>query len=331
MLELETKISETRHKTDSLRRELTREALSEYTETLRAGGGTLAANVETAALRARAVLKDKLFSPVWLTVISGEKVIEERFSGRVALAFESVTLPIQIPVPAASDGPKVFALASWACVGAFLGILGMMILKPLARLGLDMRDLGLVVGGPLGAFLFVLVYGRLAQMPFVRSMVARLMGSPRRALSYDFKSHERVVRNVIDQWLHGAIAMLVVVCSDRALLSQGDNATEKVLGRLSGKIYALHHTPEKGLSVVADELILEARNCGFEGLDGTPSFMGDRSETREEISWRDALASQYRTFGHVEEGDTVWVERKPVVLEGKVIDLGLVRKVRKET
>jgi len=328
MLDLETKISETRHKTDSLRRELTREALSEYTKTLRAGGGTLAANVETAALRARAVLKDRLFSPGWLTVISGEKVIEERFSGRIALAFESVTLPIQIPVPAAADGPKVFALASWACVGA---VLGMMILTPLARLGLDMRDLGLVVGGPLGAFLFVMVYGRLAHISFVRSLVGRLMGSSKPGLSYDFKSHERVVRSAIDQWLHSAIAMLVVVCSDRALLSQGDIATEKVLGRLSSKIYALHHTPEKGLSVVADELILEARNCGFEGLDGTPSFIEDRSETREEISWRDALASQYQTFGHIEEGDAVRVERKPVVLEGKVIELGLVRKVRKET
>ncbi len=326
MLDLEKKISETRHKTDSLRRELTREALSEYTKTLRAGGGTLAANVETAALRARAVLKDRLFSPGWLTVISGEKVIEERFSGRIALAFESVTLPIQIPVPAAADGPKVFALASWACVGA---VLGMMILTPLARLGLDMRDLGLVVGGPLGAFLFVMVYGRLAHISFVRSLVGRLMGSSKPGLSYDFKSHERVVRSAIDQWLHSAIAMLVVVCSDRTLLAQGDIATEQVLGRLSGKIYALHHTPEKGLSVVADELILEARNCGFEGLDGTPNFMEDRSETREEISWRDALVNQYRTFGSIEAGDTVWVERKPVVLAGKVIELGLVRKVRK--
>ena len=326
MLDLETKISETRHQTDRLRRELTREALSEYTKTLRAGGGTLAANVETAALRTRAVLKDKLFSPSWLTVISGEKVVEEPFSGRVALAFESVTLPIQIPIPAASDGPKVLSVASWACVGA---VLGMMILTPLARLGLDMPDLGLVVGGPLGAFLFVLVYGRLAKIPFVRSMVRWLMGSTQRTYSYDFKSHERVVRSAIDQWLHSAIAMLVVVCSDRTLLSQGDVATEKVLGRLSGKIYALHHTPEKGLSVVADELILEARNCGFEGLDGTPNFMEDRSETREEILWRDALVSQYRTFGSIEAGDTAWVERKPVVLEGKVIELGLVRKVRK--
>ena len=257
-------------------------------------------------------------------------MVKEQFSGRVALAFESVTLPIQIPVPAASDGPKVIAVASWACVGA---VLGMMILTPLARLwlGLDMRDLGLFVGGPLGAFLFVLTYGHLAKMPFVRSLVGRLMGSSRRAFSYDFKSHERVVRSAIDQWLHNAIAMLVVVCSDRALLSQGDIATEKVLGRLSGKIYALHHTPEKGLSVVADELILEARNCGFEGLDGTPSFMEDRSETREEIPWRDGLASQYKTFGSIEEGDTVRVERKPVVLEGRVIELGLVRKVRKET
>ena len=328
MLDLETKISKIRHQTDSLRRQRTGEALSEYTKTLRAGGGTLAANVETATLRARALLKDKLFSPKWLKVISGEEVIEDQFPGRVALAFESVTLPIQIPVPAVSDGPRVLPLATCACVGAAVG---MLILTPLARLGLDMRDLGLFVGGPLGAFLLVLIYGRLAQMSFVRSLVGRLMGSSTRALSYDFKSHERVVRSAIDQWLHGAIAMLVVVCSDRALLSQGDIATEKVLGRLSSKIYALHHTPEKGLSVVADELILEARNCGFEGLDGTPSFMEDRSETREEISWRDALASQYQTFGHIEEGDAVRVERKPVVLEGKVIELGLVRKVRKET
>ena len=174
MLDLETKINEIRHQTDSLRRQLTAEALSEYTKTLRAGGGTLAANVETATLRARVVLKERLFSPDWLRLISGEEVLDERIPGRAALAFESVTLPIHIPVPAAADGPRAMTLATCACIGA---VVGMLVLASLTHLGLDMRNLGLIVGGPLGAFLFVLVYGRLARVPFVRSLVARLMGS----------------------------------------------------------------------------------------------------------------------------------------------------------
>ena len=327
MLDLEKTIAVTRQKTRKLQRALIKECLSAYLTTLTTGGRDIRANMEVATLRARATLKNRLFSPEWLQVISGEAAIEEQFAGRVALAFESVTLPLQVPDPTRATGPKVWAVALWACIGAAVG---MLILTPIARIALDMRDLGLALGGPIGAFCFVLIYWRLSRVRLILALVARMRGVEKQAPTYDLKAHERVVRGTMEQWLHAAIGMLVVVCSDKSLFTQDKVTAEKVLKRLSGKIYALHHTPGNALSVAADELILEAKNCGFEGLDGPPTFLESVPEKRIEFNWKHSMAQQYELFGHVSEGDRVWVQRKPVVLDGTVIERGLVRKVRNE-
>jgi hypothetical protein len=82
---------------------------------------------------------------------------------------------------------------------------------------------------------------------------------------------------------------------------------------------------------VAYELIQEARNSGFEGLEGQPAFMagtgasGLRADT---LTWANELQSKYETFGHVAEGDRVSIERPAVVFDGKVVQRGLVRKMR---
>jgi hypothetical protein len=325
MLDLEKTIAVTRKKTSKLQRILIKECLSEYLVTLTTGNRDIQVNGDMAILRARATLKGGLFSPEWLQVISGEAAIGDHFAGRVALAFESVTLPLQVPDPTRATGPKVWAVAMWACIGAAVG---MLILTPIARLALDMRDLGLALGGPIGAFCFVLIYWRLARARLILGLISRIRGTEKKAPAYDLKAHERVVHAAMEKWLHAAIGMLVVVCSDKSLFTQDTVTAEKVLKRLSGKIYALHHTSGNALSVAADELILEAKNCGFEGLDGPPSFLESSPETRQEFKWRKGMAQQYELFGHVTEGDRVWVQRKPVVLDGTVIERGLVRKVR---
>ena len=72
----------------------------------------------------------------------------------------------------------------------------------------------------------------------------------------------------------------------------------------------------------------EARNCGFEGLEGAPAFSAGAADEQSVIAWTNDMLNKYETFGHVAEGDKVRVERRPVVFDGKVMERGLVRKIR---
>jgi hypothetical protein len=128
-----------------------------------------------------------------------------------------------------------------------------------------------------------------------------------------------------------AVPMLAVLCLHGSL-SQGPETKKDAAFRRIGKlIYVLHKAGREALPVVADELIQEARNYGFEGLDGAARFSTDRDRQQDTMVWKGALASKYETFGHIVEGDRVAVERPPVVFEGKVVERGLVRKVRETT
>jgi hypothetical protein len=49
------------------------------------------------------------------------------------------------------------------------------------------------------------------------------------------------------------------------------------------------------------------------------------------IVWTNDLQSKYETFGHVAEGDQVKIERQPVIFDGRVMERGLVRKLRDKT
>jgi hypothetical protein len=46
------------------------------------------------------------------------------------------------------------------------------------------------------------------------------------------------------------------------------------------------------------------------------------------LTWKPSLQAKYEAFGHVTEGDEVTIERPPVIFDGKVVQRGLVRKLR---
>ena len=195
----------------------------------------------------------------------------------------------------------------------------------LARIALDMRDLGLALGGPIGAFVLVWLYWKGSRW----RLLGWLTGRSGRGRRIDLDVQKRIAGDAIAQWLDAAMVLQVMLIEAPSLWEQSDSDKDAVLRKLSRKIYALHHATEPSLSVTADELIQEARNLGFEGLDGSPVFLSLPSQVRDVIAWRSSLSDQYDVFGHVQEGDSVQVERKPVVLDGKLMERGLVRKVRK--
>ncbi len=125
-----------------------------------------------------------------------------------------------------------------------------------------------------------------------------------------------------------AISLLAALCSWRTRSQDTPADKETAFRKIAGLIYALHRTTPESLSVAADELIQEARNCGFEGLEGSPAFSAGAAGEQSVIAWTSDLLSKYETFGHVAKGDKVRVERRPVVFDGQVMERGLVRKLR---
>jgi len=320
MLDVKEKILEAYAGTEKLCRDLTGSATDQYFVALDAGSSPEQAQLDIARAAAQSLLKKELLSPAWISVISGETVTDERSTAAVALNFDSVAIPLQIPEPARDAEPKAFGLALAAMIGA---ILGMVILTPLFRIAFEMRDLGLGLGGPLGALCAVLIVHRAGRNRLVLRLLRR-----RRQARYDRQSHEKVVRAAIEQWLNFAIPLLTALCLWRSQPDDTPADKESAFRRIGGLIYALHRTTPESLPVAADELIQEARNCGFEGLEGSPAFLSAAKDEQNVIAWTNDLLTKYETFGDLTEGDKVRIERKPVIFDGNVMERGLVRKLR---
>ena len=59
--------------------------------------------------------------------------------------------------------------------------------------------------------------------------------------------------------------------------------------------------------------------------------MDNTHAERQILTWKPDLQTRYETFGHIVEGDQVMVERPAVILGGRIVQRGLVRKVRERT
>ncbi len=320
MPDLKEKILEAYDGTEKLRRDLAGGATNEYFAALDAGSSGQQAQLDIARAAARSFLKKELLSPAWISAVSGGVVTDERSAAAIALTFDSVATPLEIPEPARQIEPRAYSLALSAAIGA---ILGMVILTPLFRLAFEMRDVGLTLGGPLGALCAVLIFHRLGRSRLVLRLLRR-----RRQARFDRQSHEQVVRTSIEQWLNFAVPLLAALCLWKSQPDEAPADRESAFRRIGGLIYALHRTTPESLSVAADELIQEARNCGFEGLDGSPAFLSAGGDKQSVIAWTNDLLTKYETFGDVSEGDKVRIERRPVVFDGNVMERGLVRKLR---
>jgi hypothetical protein len=328
MADLKETILNAYTRTERLRRELLNKATSAYFETLGGSRSPASGDFEDAQTRARSVLKRELLNSRWLSLISDEPVVDEGSIASMALTFDSIASPLRIPKPPQAREPKAYGVALGALAGA---VIGMVILTPLFRLALDMRDVGLVLGGPLGAFCMVMIVCRVTRSRFFVRLMRRVFGVGEGLPGYERRSHEEAVRMSIEQWLNLVIPLLVVLCSYRTWSAKTPADEEAAFRRIGGLIYALHRASSESLPVTADELIQEARNCGFEGLDGSPAFLSPVTYTEKVIVWASDLQGKYETFGHVGEGDQVKVERQPVIFDGKVMERGLVRKLRDRT
>lgn len=117
------------------------------------------------------------------------------------------------------------------------------------------------------------------------------------------------------------LTALATGMSERGAGEPAENA-DQLLAELGRHLYTLHRTPAEGLDSAAADLIQDARNLGFEGLE--PGVVGPLRE----FEWAESLRDQYETFGRIEAGMTVLEERPPVVFRGRTLGPGRVRKSR---
>lgn len=325
MLDIQEEISRARAATSNLRRETVKTAVNEYFRTLGVGGLAATGDFDAARDRTLGVLKAHLLSAETVAVVAGARQFDDQALASLKLSFDAIAMDLRIPRPPLAREPKVVSLALAALVGAAVGMLG---LAPLLRWAYDMRDLGLVLGGPVGALLAVLLVHRLSRIRSLLHLLPRLSSGTRSFAGHARKDHETVVAACVEQWMGWAIPTLTVLCLHGSLSRGSETKKDAAFRRIGKLIYTLHKAGREALPVVADEIIQEARNFGFEGLDGAATFSADREQQQDTMVWKGALASKYETFGHIAEGDRVTVERPPVVFEGKVVERGLVRKVR---
>ena len=157
MLELQDNIAKAQAATVKLRHKVVDRAVREYFAALEPIRSPGAGDFEAAGARAQAVLKEELLTPEFLGLIAAVRrpcKLDENELAVVALSFETIARPLRIPGPVALTEPKTLTLALAGAAGA---VGGMFALASLMRLALDMRDLGLVLGAPLGALLAVLM------------------------------------------------------------------------------------------------------------------------------------------------------------------------------
>jgi hypothetical protein len=325
MLDLQEKVTQARSATVSLRREAGEKATSEYFAQLDSIPGRRAADFAAARARAGAAIKQSLLSNTAIASVAGEPSLDDKVVAQIVLTFDAISHTLTIPEPVAIQETKTIALALAAAAGAVGGMLG---LAALLRITLDMRDLGMLLGGPIGAWLAVGITQRLGRLRLLRRIVPWIFTRPKALLGAAHSEYEKTVRVCVEQHVDGVVTVLAMLCACRSRPSEAGGDMAKAMKRIGRLISSLHQAAPESLAVVAEELIQEAKNSGFEGLEGPPRFAHPSAEPNETLIWKADLQNRYEAFGHIVEGDQVIVERPPVIFGGQVVQRGLVRKVR---
>ena len=364
MLKEEAAVKKAVEATGDERDNLTEQAARAYFNGLGEKGFPSEEGLEGARRRARAALGKGLESSSFLSSFPWENDMSDEAWAALLSIFDGSVPELHVPRPGETREVKSGPMAVAGLVGA---VLGMLVCAPLLKFAMDIpKTTGMFLGAPLGAAVLVLVawwlagnrrLRRLTQIALTLSSAVDvtvsavrgkgMAGALKRALgnvavvyvlkrvaplpSYDRAVHEAAVRTSIQGWLEGAVILLLFL---KGRQTREEKAMEPVLREISSHIVAMHQCPADELPVAVEELIIEARNAGFEGIDGPPLFRAGENEAethQKTMTWNRELEKTYETFGHIEDGDDVVCEQTPVVLNGEVLKRGRVRKSRRNT
>jgi hypothetical protein len=147
---------------------------------------------------------------------------------------------------------------------------------------------------------------------------------------FDSATYEKIFRYTLKLWVKNAVMFLQSLKHVAEAPHLTGELETKLLKKFGNYLYKLHYSSPEDLAIVASEQLLAARLLGFEGLDGDPQFLNRPTVDTVPLIWSSELEKTYDTVGIIEVGDAVFVEKAPVIHDGKVVEKGLVRKVRRK-
>jgi hypothetical protein len=168
----------------------------------------------------------------------------------------------------------------------------------------------------------------LARRLLVYLAVILLLQLSVRRPAYYGDDHAEAVRHALDQWLAGAERLQAAMWVCARFAPAGHRGNEQ-LANLARHLYSIHSSTMDELPISAAELLQEARNAGFERIEGEPVFLANDRELKV-LTWHEDMEEFYERFGAIRPGQPVRVEREAIVQEGCVLRRGLVRKARGE-
>ncbi|MBN1997864.1 hypothetical protein JW935_09955 [candidate division KSB1 bacterium] len=233
------------------------------------------------------------------------------------------TNPLVLPLPVFHDIPNSKRIVATTAAGSALGaLLGAVLLN----LSIQAPQIGLLIGGSVGSgglLSLVLASFRFKSLGFI----SRLFMS--KSKSYNRQEYLNLLDSVIRLWLNNVFLLFRLLMERQS--AQNLTTDDRSLAVLyADYLHKLYFASPESLPDVVAEMITRAHNLGIEGLAGEPAFLSGKDTVAEELVWNSELVKFYRTFGVIEAGDRVFVEEKPVIREGKVIKMGLVRKKRRK-
>lgn len=316
------------------------------------------ADIQAATLAAESALAKRVLTQEWITAMSRDSSLDPERKAALELGFNAVRPELRLPAPQIVSGLSPVRIGIAALIGA---ISGMMILAPLTRILLDMKDVGIFVGAPAGAFLLVVAVWHSARSKWLRRFLIAAFGVAAIGEVWGMLSGGGILKRLWTKiggrrsalkriLLYLAVIFVLVIAKPRPrfdrqeherlvrfAIEQWLDAAILTLGVVMGATQeekAANANAEASLAALAQK-VLELRRVPPDNLPALTEELiqflknvGFQVEDRKVFRWQAEHRDQYEVFGHVEPGDQVMIELEPVVLQGDVRRKGLVRKVR---
>lgn len=320
-------------------------------------------DIQAAVRAAETILAKTVLTQEWVAAVSGASLQDSDRKAALELSFNAVRPALKIPSPQIVSELSPVRMGIAALVGA---IGGMLIFTPLTRVLLDMRDVGLFVGAPVGAFLLVLAAWHSARSMWLRRFLVAAFGVAAIGEVWGILSGGGILRRLWAQLggrrsalkrilLYVSVIFVLVIAKPRpkfdrqqhqpivrSAIDQWLDAALPALGLLlepTKEKTSANADAEATLSDVVQQ-VGEMRSFPAENLPAAVEelrqFLKYKGFEFEEQSqkmflWQTERRDEYEVFGHVEPGNRVIIEREPVVFQGAVRKKGLVRKVRERS
>lgn len=252
--------------------------------------------------------------------------LEDDLSKRLWLDIPKLVTDPEIAQPISQSTISEVRIGVIALLGS---ILGGLFFGAAARIFLDMRDAGILFGGPLVAYFLVWQSVHLAQNQGRRpeeteSLYAKvwrfiLLSKSRKTFSR--LDGEHIVQNYWEIWSLELITKIKLWINEKrgSSLQSQYRFPDEILLTLNG----LSTASDGGLRTAVSQTLMVFRNYGVDIPENCEELDKGPLSLR---TWDVSMKQEYDVFDDVSQGDRVIVLREPIKVHGKVQLKGLVRK-----